>query len=56
MSGLQRERAKLAILQDAVIVASTLSFAGGKQAVKTAAKGKRGRGAACPCPCVSADI
>lgn len=28
VSGLQRERAKLAILQDAVIVASTLSFAG----------------------------
>jgi hypothetical protein len=29
VSGLQRERAKLSILQDAVIVASTLSFAGG---------------------------
>lgn len=28
VSGLQRERAKLAILQDAVIVGSTLSFAG----------------------------
>lgn len=28
VSGLQRERAKLSILQDAVIVASTLSFAG----------------------------
>jgi hypothetical protein len=28
VSGLQRERTKLAILQEAVIVASTLSFAG----------------------------
>ena len=29
VSGLLRERAKLQILQEAVIVASTLSFAGG---------------------------
>lgn len=45
VSGLQRERTKLAILQEAVIVASTLSFAGETGTVALCAWGKLG--AAC---------
>jgi hypothetical protein len=51
VSGLQRERTKLAILQEAVIVASTLSFAGATRSAKVmclvgAALGGRQDGAA----------
>jgi len=42
VSGLQRERTKLAILQEAVIVASTLSFAGGARVFGGGGGGKRG--------------